>query len=135
MQLRKCDQENLILRDILSSRGIQYEAEMQNRKNGMGLGPQGSRGMSPNYPVARTSPYDNVNRAPPSTSGYSGMHEPAYANGTVSSASGHSPITHHSHSPHDHQDQGPCGIRDPLTPDVGGVFEKDPQLGVDFILA
>ena len=69
------------------------------------------------------------------------MHRPGYSNGAGSVISGHSPgsqnnpspQTHNSHSPPENQETST--YRDKGVPDMPGIFEKDPQLGVDFILA
>lgn len=135
MLLKDREQENIALREILTTRGIPFEGELHNRKAAVGLRSQGTRGISPSYSTTQPSPYTNVLAAPMSASGYSGLREAGFTNGTGSSASGHSPITHHSHSPPDIQERGFCGTKDPPMPDVPGVFEKDPQLGIDFILA
>lgn len=140
--LREQQQETMLLREILNSRGIAFEVELQQRKNSLGLGgPQNNRGISPSYAVPRTTPFFTT--LPPSTSqaGMSEIHHPGYANGANSVISGHSPgsqnnpspQTHHSHSPPEHQETG--GYRDKSVTDMPGVFEKEPQLGIDFILA
>lgn len=134
--LRDQTQENLVLREMLSVRGVAVEAELQSRlgRSGMSVGQQdSSQGMSPTYNTPRPSPFANTLAAP------SSAHTPdlsmqGYGNGANSAISGQSPMTHHSsHSPPDIQEMG--GMRSPYTPDTPGIFERDPQLGVDFILA
>lgn len=134
--LRDQTQENLILREMLSVRGVAVEAELQNRlgRSGLNVAQQdGSRGMSPAYNTPRPSPFANTLAAP------SSAHTPdvslhGYGNGSSSAFSGQSPVTHHSgHSPSDMQEMS--GMKSPYTPDTPGIFERDPQLGVDFILA
>lgn len=143
LMLRDQQQENMLLREILNSRGIAFEVELQQRKNALGVRSQGSRGISPSYSAAHSSPYNTVMHASQSQSGMSDLRHPGsgYANGTTSVGSGHSPNsqnnpspgTHHSHSPPDVQEV--AGRQDAGMPDMPGVFEKDPQLGIDFILA
>ena len=136
--LRNQQQENMLLREMLNSRGVAFEVELQQRKNAMGMGQtQNVRGMSPSYAVPRTNAFFN---APPSTlsqSVMSDMQHPGYTNGTSSHSPGSqnnpSPQTHHSYSPPEHQEIG--GYRDKSVPDMPGIFEDDPQLGIDFILA
>lgn len=132
--LRDQTQENLVLREMLGARGVPFEAELQNRlgRGGMSIGPQGSRGMSPAYSVPRASPFGNT-LAAPSSAHTPDLPLPGYGNGTSSTISGHSPMTHHSHSPPDTQET--VGAKSPYTPDMPGIFERDPQLGIDFILA
>lgn len=132
--LRDQTQENMVLRDMLNARGVPFESELQNRlaHAGMSIGSQSSRGISPAYSAPRASPFGNTLTAPGS-SRMSELPLSGYGNGTNSSLSGHSPATHHSHSPSDMQEM--AGTKDSYTPDMPGIFERDPQLGIDFILA
>lgn len=109
----------------------------------MGAGPQSLRALSPSYSVTQPSIYSSVVApAPQSQSGMSDIQHSGYTNGGSSMMSGHSPqshnnpspgATHHSNSPPEIQEMGRS--RDVGTPDMPGIFEKDPQLGIDFILA
>lgn len=141
MLMREQQQENMFLREILNSRGVAFEVQLQQRKNALGIGrPQDGRGISSSYTVPRTTAFMNAPPPSVSLSGMSELHH-GYTNGASSVPSGHSPgsqnnqspQTHHSHSPSDMQEVG--GYRDKSVPDMPGIFEKDPQLGVDFILA
>lgn len=140
-RLREQQQENLILREILNSHGIPFEGELQQRKSGLATGAQGSRSLSPAYSAAHASPFGPGLSAPTSSTGRSDLHQPGYANGTGSAISGHSPLSHSNPSPGTHHSYSPPEIReigntrDVLMPDMPGVFEKEPQLGIDFILA
>lgn len=136
MQIRDFEQENYTLREILTSRGIPFEGDLP-RKGGMTMGGQGSRGMSPSYSVPQANLFTNtVTPTPLSSSAFPFLQEPGFSNGALSSTSGHSPMgTHHSNSPSVVEEQGPMIMSDPRMPDMPGVFEKDPQLGIDFILA
>lgn len=142
--LRDQQQENLLLREILNNRGIAFEVQLQQQKNAiaMGASPQNLRALSPNY--TQPAMYSNlVAPAPPSQSGISDMNHPGYTNGSNSMISGHSPqsqnnpspsaVTHHSNSPPEIHETG--GSKDCGVPDMPGIFEKDPQLGIDFILS
>ena len=143
--LREQQQENILLRDILNNRGISFEIQLQQQKNAiaMGAGPQSLRALSPSYSTTQPSIYSSVVApAPPSQSGISNMHHSAYTNGGGSMMSGNSPqshnnsspgATHHSNSPPEIQEIGV--LKDAGTPDMPGIFERDPQLGIDFILA
>lgn len=134
--------ENLALREILTSRGIPYENELENRKavismrtkmEDASLTPPSIATLSPPSVGGRSAGYRGNAAAPASTTtGYSPQ---AYLNGGHS-ASGHSPgTTHYSHSP-----QGPdiqeFSIKQEsnAVADMPGIFEKEPQLGIDFIL-
>ncbi|KIW22784.1 hypothetical protein, variant 1 [Cladophialophora immunda] len=134
--------EILALREVLTSRGIAFENELENRKAMLALKPKREENsMTPPSMSALTAPsggrsvgYGTVVTGPASaTSGYSPQ---AYLNGGAMSVSGHSPgTTHYTSSP-----QGPdiqeLGIKqeEGITPDMPGIFERDPQLGIDFIL-
>ncbi|KAK5084301.1 hypothetical protein LTR05_005377 [Lithohypha guttulata] len=146
--LRETQQENMLLREILNSRGVAFEVELQQRKNAiaMGGGPSHSaRGISPSYSIAHSgSPYGTAipPTAPPSQSGLGDFNPAGYTNGAHNIMSGHSPTapnnsspgtTHHSHSSPEMQEVG--GSHDIAITDAPGIFEKEPQLGIDFILA
>ena len=131
--------ENDVLRQILAANGISFENELESRKINMGMPIKKdmSSSLSPNPMATRPHPYSNVVTAPSSTKGYSPMRDIPYSNGNPLSV-GHSPgTTHHSGSPsgpdvqeHALIKQEPRGVPDmPI-----GIFEKDPQLGIDFIL-
>ena len=134
--------ENEVLRQILAGNGINYEAELESRKMAMGISVKrdASNSLSPNVMAIKLHPYSNVVTAPSSTVGYSPMRDGGYTNGS-SMSSGPSPATtHHSNSPSGPalQEYSPApqikhehGV--PATPI--GIFEQDPQLGIDFILS
>ncbi|KAK4945249.1 hypothetical protein LTR10_015408 [Elasticomyces elasticus] len=142
--------ENLALREILTSRGIPFENELENRKAVIAmrpkreedsLSPPSMATLSPSTMAGRPRGYQQGVPGPGSVpSGYSPQN---YLNGGGLSASSHSPgTTHHSHSPSgpDIQEfaikQEPRGIPDMPGMTMGGVgiFDRDPQLGIDFIL-
>lgn len=134
--------ENLALREILASRGIQYENELQNRKAVMAMRPKmedtsmtppSMATLSPPSLSARSAGYRSGTSGPGSVAaGYSPQ---TYLNGGQS-ASGHSPgTTHYSHSPQGPDIQEFAVKQEPgAVPDMPGIFEKEPQLGIDFIL-
>jgi len=141
--LENQQRENIALREILVSRGISFENELENRKAMLAMRPKREENsltppsmstLSPPSLAGRSVGYQSVVPGPASAStGYSPQ---AYANGGSLSVSGHSPgTTQHSHSP-----QGPdiqeFGIKQEpgVIPDMPGIFEREPQLGIDFIL-
>jgi hypothetical protein len=140
--------EILAFREILASRGIPFENELENRKAVIAmrpkreepsLSPPSVSTLSPTSMGGRPLGYQQVMPGPPSTStGYSPQ---TYINGGPLSASGHSPgTTHHSHSPQgpEIQEMAPIKQESGAIPDMPrpgrGIFEREPQLGVDFIL-
>jgi len=149
MALQEHRQENSILKDILASRRIPFENELESRKASANMqARRGSNSGGPSPGSQRMAVYQTVIPAPSSTAGYSTRPEQAYVNGRSGShpashsgstpgASHHSGATHHNHS----------AAASPLIPeyaikretdaiaDMPGVFEQDPQLGVEFILA
>jgi len=138
--LHEVRQENALLREILASRGIPFESELDNRRRAAGMMrlQRDTSTLSPtSQNTARNGMYQTSNRGPPSSNGYSPMQNQRYVNGAVP-ASRHSPgTTHHSNSPSgpDIQEQVPIKQEHSGVPDMPGIFENDPQLGVDFILA
>lgn len=134
--LQEQRQENDMLRHILANHGISYETDLANRKSQMGIQ---SRLTPPAHtsPMSATYPFQNVAGPPASSTGYTAI-ESAYLNGRAGSVSGTSQgaATHNSHSP-----AGPEIMEQSIKQEPGtvvsmpGIFEKDPQLGIDFILA
>ncbi|ETI26404.1 hypothetical protein G647_03181 [Cladophialophora carrionii CBS 160.54] len=131
------------LREILASRGITFENELENRKAMMTMKPKREENsmtptsistLSPQSAGNKSAGYGAVGRPPGSAaSGYSPQ---AYLSSAPMSLSGHSPgTTQYASSP-----QGPdiqefsIKQEDDATPDMPGIFEKEPQLGIDFIL-
>lgn len=122
-----------MLRDILNSRGIPFETELQGRRGmGMTLTPQSNPGISPSYSVSRASPFGKNLAAPPPTQG-SDLSVPAYRTSSNSAISDQSTATYQSHSSPE-MPEVPM-IKDTSVPDTPGIFERDPQLGIDFILS
>lgn len=141
--LENQQRENLALKDMLSSRGIQYENELENRKAVIGMRPkredasmtpQSMSTLSPPSVGARSLGYHSV--VPGAASATTGYSPKTFLNGAATSISGHSPgTTHYSHSPIG-PDIQEYGIKQESggVPDLPGIFEKEPQLGIDFIL-
>lgn len=136
MALQEQRQDNDIFRHMLANHGIPFETELANRKSQLGLP---SRRTPPAHQSPMMAKYSYQNAVPPpaSSTGYGAM-ESAYGNGRAGSVSGTSQgaATHHSHSP-----AGPDIMEQSIKQEPGivmampGIFEKEPQLGIDFILA
>jgi hypothetical protein len=131
--------DNMILKEILSSRGIDFQAEFQSRKaavmmhsrNGsFAQSANGSRADS--YGQISPSILPDSGRSPHSATGQK------YSNGRMASTSEHSPSggAFHGYSPAEPgvSEQGvkqeQMGVSD-----MPGIFERNQQLGIDFILA
>ncbi|KAJ9637601.1 hypothetical protein H2204_004750 [Knufia peltigerae] len=138
--------ENLALREILMNRGIQFENELENRKAVIAMRPKREENSLSPPNMAFSSPTSMPGR---SVVGYGSAGQPtptvySLNMNSAMSTSGHSPgTTHHSHSPQGPEiqevsiKQEPGAISDMPGMSgmlVPGIFEKDPQLGIDFIL-
>lgn len=137
--LHESQQEIMILRDMLASRGVPFEGELESRKTNARITGRDASSLSPTHmspPRVVPAPYQGGIPGPSSNVAFS-THERMYPNGSTMSASGHSPgTTHHSHSPSGPEVAEQSNMGSPEgVPDMPGIFEKDPQLGVDFILA
>ena len=131
--LRDQQGENAILKEMLLARGIVFERELENRKMAMEIPVK--REMTSMSP-AHIPTHGNNHTAPSSISAFSPLPESTYTNGTPMTMSGHSPsTTMHGHSPAgpEIQEFAVKQERD-VTPDMPGIFEREPQLGIDFIL-
>lgn len=142
LMIQEQRRENEAMRSILAANGISYESDLDNRKLNMGMHVKrdASNSLSPNPMSVKPHPYQNVITAPSSALGYSPMRDGSYTNGGSLSV-GHSPgtTTHHS-SPagpevQEYSPMNPIKQEQQGVPDMPlGIFEKDPQLGIDFIL-
>lgn len=142
LALKEQQDENVMLKDMLAQRGISYRHELENRKTA-----NSAKTRNTSFGSASTMPQHGMyNSAASKTSpsvGYSpqpGLPERPYAPSGITNGSGHSGAgsTHYTYSPAD------PGISEQYisikressgVSDMPGVFEKDPQLQVDFILA
>lgn len=137
-------EENDILKDILSAHGIAYESELESRKSDRPSpgyhqsSPFNSSMGSSTLPTLPPSNAQNNAYTTPPTTVSSNM---SPRNGAPSDLSPKSEPSHAGHS-HGHAHQcEPMGFMDrsggmmngPIQ-DLGGVFETDPQLQIDFIL-
>lgn len=132
--------ENIILKDILASCGVDFQAELETRKAAMmmqsrngSFAPQSNAGSrSGSYGQISPTVISASGRSPHSATGQT------YGNGGLPSSSGRLTTggTFHGHSPAEPGiseraiKQEPRGISD-----MPGIFERDQQLGIDFILA
>lgn len=128
--------ENHALRAILASRNIRFEKELGGRKASIALARDNNNGLSAaNLSALPTFP--NGMQGPPSSSGYSTAQEQLYGNGPGMSASGRSGrspgTTQHSQSPPELPEYG-IKRENAGVPSMPGIFENEPQLGIDFIL-
>ena len=137
--LQEHQEENAILKEMLTQRGIHFQHELESRK---AASKTRNTSFGSNSAMPQSGLYNSVTSAPSSSSGYSPqpqMTDRSYTAGRMGSASGGSQTgsTQHTYSP---ADPGVFeqGIKREYTgvPDMaGGIFEKDPQLQVEFILA
>lgn len=141
MMLQGQQMENYILKEMLAARGIPFDAELQHRKQTLMMSPQKPQGASPSaFAPPQTSVFNTQLVQPTSiTQPLRLTRESSFTNGGSAGASRHSPSAqhqpqHHSSSPVPDIPDFSTG-KDRLISDKPGVFERDPQLGIDFILA
>ena len=139
MMLHNEQQENQVLKNILVSRGIAYESELDTHKVDSRTSARqmtGSMGQSPT--TSRPSPYQTGLPVGSPPTNYQLSMDHGYTNGrngSLTGSAGHTP-QHHTTSP-----SSPLvterSIKQESSPvaDMPGIFEKEPQLGIDFILA
>lgn len=131
--LRDQQSENAILRGMLLAHGIPFEHELEGRKMNMSIPiKRDPSSVSP----AHIPTHPSTNTGPASAAGFSPLPESVYPNGTPMSMAGHSPsTTFQGHSPAGPEIQE-FAIKQERdgTPDMPGIFEREPQLGIDFIL-
>ena len=140
MLLHQQQHENQVLKDILMARGIPFENDLENRKTATSMQqrrPSGSVGPSPVAP--RPAAFQNVIPAASPASGYHTIRGDPCMNGKSGSMTGSaSGRTNHTHST---APTSPLileqAIKQEYNPisDMPGIFEKDPQLGIEFILS
>jgi hypothetical protein len=130
--------ENIIMRDILASRGIAFQAEFENRKAAMMMQPRNGS-FAPSITGSRSGSHGQISPTALSSSGRSppsATHQ-KYSNGGLSGNSG---LSLGSGSYHGHSAAEP-GISERVikaeqtaVSDMPGIFERNQQLGIDFIL-
>lgn len=136
--LQALREENEIMKEILRSHGISYEAELERRRAELlSMGPGSSfAGSSSGSAILQTS-YPHV-LSTPATTVSSGM-SPGASHGD------HMDLSHGNGRMYQHEFQAsPCErpgfvehssqFNGASAPEAPGIFEKDPQLGIDFIL-
>lgn len=131
--------ENMILKDILTSHGIAFQGEFENRKAAMMMQPRngsfaasstGSR--SGSYGQNSAANFSSSARSPPSAT------RQKFSNGGLSGSSGLSPTSgsYHGHSPAEPGiSERAIKAEQTAVSDMPGIFEQNQQLGIDFILA
>ena len=135
--LREHQEENAFLKEILVSRGISYQKELEKRNAAKARSPP----FGSSTTMAQPGVYNPMASTPSSTSRYSPqptLPDRSYGAGRMGSMSGGSASggTQHNYSP---ADPGVFehGIKheSPGVSEMPGIFETDPQLQVEFILA
>jgi hypothetical protein len=137
MMLREHQEENAFLKEILISRGISFQSELEKRN--------AARTRNPTYGSSTTMQQPAMYNPMTSTSSSASVYSPqstlpdrSYGTGLMGSISGGSASggTQHSYSSAD------PGVfeqsikhESPGVPEIPGIFETDPQLQVEFILA
>ena len=137
MMLREHQEENAFLKELLTSRGISFQRELEKRN--------AAKARNITYGSSTTMPqptmFNPMTSAPSSASGYSPqstLPDRSYGAGPVGSISGGSVSggTQHSYSSADPgMFEQSIKHESPGVPETPGVFERDPQLQVEFILA
>ena len=135
--LREHQEENAFLKDVLASRGISFQAELEKR--------DATKSRNPSFASSTTLQqpglYSSMTSEPSSTSGYSPqptLPDRSYGAGRMGSMSGGSASggTQHSYSsPDPGVFEQAIKHESPGVPEMPGIFERDPQLQVEFILA
>jgi hypothetical protein len=146
--LQTLNEENAVLKELLTAHGVQFEAELE-RRRAERLASRGFR----SSPLAGSSVASHGTGVPPGSNGNTYTTPPT----TLSTVSDVSPLTNGverveispTHEitppPHIHMTTTSCEIPPNLdlsaiarnqepVPAVGGIFEVEPQLQIDFIL-
>ena len=137
MMLREQQEENAFLKEMLISRGISFQSELEKRNTAKARNPTYGSSTTMQQPAM----YNPMTSTSSSASGYSPQStipDRSYGAGLMGSISGGSASggTQHSYSSAD------PGVfeqsikhESPGVPEIPGIFETDPQLQVEFILA
>jgi len=134
--------ENDILKEILIAHGIHYEPELEQRRAERPVVGYQSSPVAASSTGSQTAGLSNSTghqNTTPATSISTGMSPGAGGGGMdVSPPMGFAPQQQVYHAGPSEgigaMDRSACQIEDSPVPAMGGVFEKDPQLQVDFIL-
>ena len=145
-------EENDILKEILSAHGISYESELESRKSdrpgpgyhqsspfnsSMGSStlptlPPSNHGQNNAYTTPPTTVSSNMSPRNGAPSDLSPKSEPSHAGYSHGGHGGHG-HAHHQCEPMGFMDRSGGMVNGPIQ-DMGGIFETDPQLQIDFIL-
>jgi hypothetical protein len=137
IELAEHREENAFLKEILASRGISYQKELETRNAAKAR----NTTFASSTTMAQPGLYNPMASAPSSASGYSpqsALPDRSYGAGGVGSMSGGSASTgtQHGYSPADPAVfEQAVKQESPGVPEMPGIFETDPQLQVEFILA
>jgi hypothetical protein len=131
--------ENIILKDILSFRGIAFQTEFENRKAAMMMQPRNGSFAQSNAD-SRSGSYGQISPPVVSASGRSPLSAagPKYSNGGLptTSAMPRGGTSFHSRSAAEPGISERSVKHEPTAiSDMPGIFEREQQLGIDFILA
>jgi hypothetical protein len=135
--LKEHKEENAFLKEILASRGISYQKELEKRNAAKARNPT----FASSTTMAQPGLYNPMASAPSSASSYSpqtALPDRSYGAGGVGSMSGGSTSagTQHGYSSADPAVfEQAVKQESPGIPETPGIFETDPQLQVEFILA
>jgi hypothetical protein len=136
--LKEHREENAFLKEILAGRGISYQKELEKRNAAKARNTMFASSTTMAQPAGL---YNPMASAPSSASGYSpqtALPERSYDAGGVVSMSGGSASagTQHGYSSADPAVfEQAVKQESPGVPEMPGIFETDPQLQVEFILA
>lgn len=131
--------ENIILKDILNSRGINFQSEFDARRSAMTMQSRNGSFAQPD-PVSRSTSYGQISPMGLSASGRSPHSATGqkYSKGRLPNNSGSSTVGggFHGHSPAEPGIPEQAIKREPMgISDMPGIFERNQQLGIDFILS
>lgn len=126
--------ENYALKEMFKARGITYDAELQNRKQQLMMSQSQNQTTNAGPMLQQHRNFSQLVQQPPSIT-FQPLTDPGFSNGGSSVMSGHSPNARQSHSPPAAQVLEYGQKPDKQIADMPGIFERDPQLGIDFILA
>lgn len=133
--------ENVLLKEILASRGIDLQAEFESRKTAMMMAQPYSSSFAQSATGSNPSSYGQISPTVVSSSGRSPQSGKThkYSNGALpyTPAMSTGGPSFHGHSPAEPGISERFIKDEPVTAvaNMPGIFERDQQLGIDFILA
>ncbi|KKY24134.1 putative bzip transcription factor [Phaeomoniella chlamydospora] len=144
--LRQQQEENAILKDLLQAHGISFQRELESRKAQFAVIANQNHGYPPNAgamshgPTSHTGSFSTVTPTGTTVGALTPsprLREGSYNNGIMNTITPTTAATSYpSQSPPDHSvSERSFKREDSGISQYPGVFERDPQLGIDFILA